>query len=279
MSTSITPYHEHSTRVLDASSAEAWELVGRKAQALASSTIVPPDYRNKPQNCLIAMDVAQRTGVPVLTVMQNLNVINNRPSWGSVFLIAAINSCGRFSPLRYRYQGEEGSDEWGCRAVAVDLKSNEELPGSLITIAMAKAEGWYQRNGSKWKTMPEQMLAYRAAAFWARRYAPEVAVGLQTSEEVEDMGPVHTVRAAELASVLDAPDIDEPPIDALRAQLSELMEWFPAFEGDLTKAQSRTFVTATQVYDDENASAQDIEEQINTLRALQAELQPQGALV
>jgi hypothetical protein len=51
---------------------------------------------------------------------------------------------------------------------------------------MAKAEGWYAKNGSKWQTMPEQMLRYRAASFFVRAYAPELSLGLATREEIED---------------------------------------------------------------------------------------------
>ena len=43
------------------------------------------------------------------------------------------------------------------------------------------------KNGSKWKTMPEQMLKYRAAAFFARTECPEVLMGFQTAEETEDV--------------------------------------------------------------------------------------------
>jgi hypothetical protein len=88
--------------------------------------------------------------------------------------------------MRFRWVGKEGSDEWGCRAFAVERESNLELVGALVTINMAKIEGWYGKSGSKWKTMPEQMLQYRAGAFWCRTYAPEIALGMHTSEEIQD---------------------------------------------------------------------------------------------
>jgi hypothetical protein len=53
---------------------------------------------------------------------------------------------------------------------------------------MAKAEGWIDKNGSKWKTMPEQMLMYRAATFFCRVFCPEVLAGVQTSDEITDIG-------------------------------------------------------------------------------------------
>lgn len=193
-----------STGVLDATTSEGWALVGRKAEALAGSTIVPEAYRGKPQNCLIAMDMAHRMGLPALTVMQNLHIVQGNPTWAAQFLIACINSCGRFSPVRFEFKSAEGSDDWGCRVVATSLEDDEVLPGEWITIAMAKAEGWYGRNGSKWKTMPGQMLRYRSAAFWARAYAPELAVGLHTADEAEDIGPSPAKRAAAIAQALDA---------------------------------------------------------------------------
>jgi predicted flap endonuclease-1-like 5' DNA nuclease len=121
-----------------------------------------------------------------MAVMQSMVPIHGKPTWSASFLIATVNSCGRFSPMRFRWVGKEGTDDWGCRAYAVEREGNLELVGALVTIAMAKAEGWYGKSGSKWKTMPEQMLQYRAAAFWCRAYAPEIALGMHTSEEVND---------------------------------------------------------------------------------------------
>ena len=51
-------------------------------------------------------------------------------------------------------------------------------------MAMAKSEGWL--SNPKWKSMPEQMLAYRAAAFFARVYCPEVLMGVSAEGEIED---------------------------------------------------------------------------------------------
>jgi hypothetical protein len=52
---------------------------------------------------------------------------------------------------------------------------------------MAKAEGWIDKTGSKWKTMPELMLKYRAAAFFGRLYAPEIMMGLYSADEIVDI--------------------------------------------------------------------------------------------
>lgn len=125
-------------------------------------------------------------GANPLMVCQNLYIVHGRPAWSAQFLIATLNQCGRFTSIRYEFQGEEGKDEWGCRAVATELATGEKLAGPLITIGLAKKEGWYGKNGSKWQSMPELMLRYRAASWFVRAYAPEIAMGLKTAEEVQD---------------------------------------------------------------------------------------------
>jgi hypothetical protein len=167
-------------------SAGNFEQAQRMAKALATSTLVPKEYQGNLPNVLIALELASRIGGSVFSVMQNIDIIHGRPSWRATFLIGTVNACGRFSPMRFRFEGKPGTDGYGCRAVAKDRETGEECVGALITIALAKAEGWSSKNGSKWKTMPEQMLMYRAAAFWTRVYSPELSLGMQTSDEVLD---------------------------------------------------------------------------------------------
>lgn len=179
----------------------------RIAKALASSSLVPKAYQgpNGVANCLVAMELASRTGASVLMVMQNLHVIQGRPSWSGTFLIASINSCGRFSPLRYEFKGDEAKPGWRCRAFARDLATGDILHGEWITWEMVNAEGWLTKAGSKWKTMPGQMIRYRAASFWARTYAPEISLGMHTADESEDMQPQRgqaTIATADLNAAL-----------------------------------------------------------------------------
>jgi hypothetical protein len=165
----------------------SWELIQRVAQAFSQSTLVPAQYQKNIANCIIALDMAQRLGASALQVMQNLYLVHNQPSWAAKFLIATFNQCGRFSSIRYEWQGTEGKDDWGCRAWAVEKRNGEKIVGPLITIALAKKEGWESKQGSKWKTIPELMLMYRAAAWLVKTYAPEISMGLSTVEEMEDI--------------------------------------------------------------------------------------------
>ncbi len=166
---------------------QGFELMQRVAKGFSQSTLVPKSYQGNLPNCMVALNLARRIGADPLMVMQNLDLIHGNPSWRSQFLIASVNTCGRFTPLTYQWSGTEGEDDWGCTAVATSKVTGEVLEGTTITIKMAKEEGWYHRQGSKWKTMPKQMLLYRAAAFWTRAYAPELSLGLLTQEESHDI--------------------------------------------------------------------------------------------
>ena len=140
---------------------QGFELMQRASKALAASTLVPTQFQNNMPNCLIALEMAQRIGASPLMVMQNLYIVYGRPAWSSKFLIASFNQCGRFSAVRFEWIGEKGKDTWGCRAWAMEKETQQRIEGPTITIALAKAEGWYEKSGSKWKTIPELMLMYR----------------------------------------------------------------------------------------------------------------------
>lgn len=177
-----------------------FETLQRMAKMYTTSTIVPDTYKNNIGNCVIAIDMAFRMNANPLMVMQNLYVVHGNPSFSSKFLIATINASGRFTPLRYEFAGKENTDSWKCRCYAYetsDKTHKEPLYGDWISIEMAKKEGWMGKSGSKWLTMPGQMLRYRAAAFWQRAYAPEISMGFITSEEAEDMADTPDEQMAE----------------------------------------------------------------------------------
>lgn len=174
---------------------QAFEDAQRIAKALASSTLIPPQFQGQQgfANCLVALEISHRLGLSPFLVMQHVHVIHGRPSFSSQFLIALVNGCGEFSPLRFELKGD--GDQQACRCTATDVKSGELLEGPWVSIAMAKKEGWAGKNGSKWATMPELMLRYRAAAFWQRLFASHLTLGFKTEEEVLDVEPVRVSEA------------------------------------------------------------------------------------
>jgi hypothetical protein len=189
-------------------SSSSWELAQRIGKAFAASSLVPQQYQGNVANCIVALEMANRMGAAPLMVMQNLYIVHGNPGWSSKFLIASFNKCGRFSAIRYQFN----ADRTACRAWSVEKETGERIEGPEVSMQMAKDEGWSGKSGSKWKTMPELMLMYRAAAFLIRAYAPEISMGLSTDDEIIDtveevrQGPsgIDAVRAV-LKTVAPAP--------------------------------------------------------------------------
>lgn len=166
---------------------ESFELLQRVAKAFSASSLVPQHFQGNLSNCMIALNLAERLKADALMVMQNLYIVNGKPGWSAKFLIATFNHCGRFSAIKYQFFGEEGKDSWGCRAYSTELSSGEKIVGPEITLKLAKDEGWAGKNGSKWKTMPQLMLMYRSAAWMINTAAPEISMGLPTTDELHDI--------------------------------------------------------------------------------------------
>ena len=204
-----------------------FDTMQRVCKLFASSELVPDMYKVSDKNpiekamanCMIAIEIAQRIGASPLMVMQNMVPIYGKPSWSSKFLVATVNTCGRFNPLQYRFteKGMLGMVDYtdyvwdnasrSKRAVTkqfdgkkvMDIESvayttakgsDKMLESSPVSIRLAIQEGWYTKNGSKWQTMTKQMLMYRAASFWTSAYAPELSMGMKTIEENQDIQDV-----------------------------------------------------------------------------------------
>nr|DAL53775.1 MAG TPA_asm: RecT protein [Caudoviricetes sp.] len=170
-------------------SAEGFELLQRQAKMFCGSSLVPQQFQGEQNfgNAIIALEMAQRMNASPLMVMQNLYIVYGNPGWSSKFLIATFNQCGRFEAIKYKETGKKGTDSQGIIAYTRENGSDEVIYGPEVTISIAKQEGWFDKKGSKWKTMPDQMLRYRAAAWLIRTTAPEISMGLQTSDEIIDV--------------------------------------------------------------------------------------------
>jgi hypothetical protein len=203
-----------------------FEVAQRMAKALSSTDLVPTAYKGNVANCLLALEVAQRTGASPMAVMQNLHIVQGRPTWSASFIIAAMNSCGRFTPMKFRVTGEGDARE--CVAYTTDVATGEEIEGPPVTIGMAKKEGWFGKTGSKWQTMPDLMLRYRAAAFFGRLYAPDILMGMHADDEVQD---VHGRTVKRMRVVNPAPTAIEK-INAKVAKVSTQSTKSPVSEQD-----------------------------------------------
>lgn len=197
------------------------------AACLSESTMVPQQYRGEANlgNCMIALDIAVRLGMPPLMVMQHLYVVYGNPSWSGQMVTALINGSGFLkNPLSFEFKSEAGKDEWGCRAVGVMNSTGKLIEGPWVDITMAKAEGWYDRKDkdtgkfvSKWRTIPDLMMRYRAATYFGRTVCPHVLIGLKTREEVEDVGPDLNLPDGPTIDVNTTPSIGGKPKAAVAA--------------------------------------------------------------
>lgn len=153
------------------------------AKALSASTLVPREYQGNESNCLIAIDMSQRFGASPFEVMRNLDVIQGRPSWKASALIGMINASNKFDmELQFEEVTDKDGKPFSCRCWTT--KQGRRVDGPIIDMNMAIAEKWVDKNGSKWKTMPQVMLRYRAASFFSRMNCPEISMGLYTSDEI-----------------------------------------------------------------------------------------------
>lgn len=166
-------------------SVQGFEHAQRVAKMLSVSSLIPEQYRGKIENVMIAMEMANRMGISPLMVMQNLYVVKGNPGWSGPFVIATINSSKRYrDDLKFEVSGEK--DDYGYTAYTFD-HDGKRIDGTKVDWKMVKGEGWLDKGGSKWKTMPEQMFRYRAAAFFGRVYTPDLLMGMQTVDEIIDV--------------------------------------------------------------------------------------------
>lgn len=168
-------------------SLQNFEHAQRVAKMISTSSLVPQAYQGKVENVMIAMEMANRMSISPLMVMQNLHIVKGNPGWSGTFVIAMINGSKRFdNDLEFEFSGE--GDEYGCTAFT--SKKGKRIDGTKINWKMVKGEGWLNKDGSKWKTMPDQMFRYRSAAFFGRAYTPDLLMGMQTAEEIIDVDSV-----------------------------------------------------------------------------------------
>ncbi len=165
----------------------------RFATWMSESDMVPETYQGEPGKCMIAYDYSLRLGVSYLMVMQHVYSVYGRPSMEAVLVTALVNKSGIFvDPLDYEVEGKDPYKEpFRVRAIAVRKSNNKKLEGPWISWTLVKAEGWHNKKGSKWPTMPDQMFHYRAASWFVNRHCPEVKMGMLTVDEAQEVGPKH----------------------------------------------------------------------------------------
>ena len=176
-----------------------FELEQRKAKAFVATDFFPAHLRKGDKEAtigaaIIVLDLAQRMNLGALEVAQSIYIIHGKPSFETKFLVARLNSSGL---LKGRLNTILSPDGQSAHCEAVDAQTGQLLRGTTITMDMARREGWLSKNGSKWQTMPELMMKYRAQSFFINEFFPEVKYGLKTSDEAEDTNEIKEMPKAE----------------------------------------------------------------------------------
>lgn len=179
---------------------------------LADSDMVPKDFKGKPGNCLVAIQWGMEIGLKPLQAMQNIAVINGRPSlWGDA-VIALVRS----SPLcEYIIEEDDG------RTATCKVKRRGE-PEQFRTFSMddAKSAGLLGKQGP-WTQYPKRMRQMRARAFAVRDVFPDVLKGLPVAEEIMDIPVEKHMGAAEVVQTAHPKELPTWPADRWAAGLDK----------------------------------------------------------
>ncbi len=188
---------------------EAWRL----AEILADSELVPKDFRGKPGNCLVAIQWGAEVNLGALQSVQNIAVINGRPSmWGDA-LIALVRS----SPLCESIIETDDGHTATCRV----KRRGEPEQVRTFSAEDAKQAGLQGKQGP-WQQYPKRMRQMRARAFALRDVFADVLKGIPMAEELQDtpaerhMGMVDEVKPDPAPS---APTLPAYAADAFAANL------------------------------------------------------------
>lgn len=157
----------------------------------AASTLVPQHLQGKTADCTILVEMAMRLNQNPLAFLQKCYIVHGKPGMEAQLVIALMNTSGLFKdPIDYEVEGDDPKDaKYRVRAFAVRKSTGKTLYGPWVDWPTVKAEGWLDKGGSKWKTMPALMFMYRAAAWFSRAHCPEATMGMAMVEELRDMEP------------------------------------------------------------------------------------------
>lgn len=214
---------------------DAFNHLWRVAKAFSMSGMVPAHFQNKPESCMVALMYAEQLGEHPMVMFQEVTVINGRPGTSARFAIARANKSGLLQgPISWQSKGADNNLQVTASAT---LRETGEVITATVTMKEATADGW-TRN-PKYKSIPEQMLRWRAATRLISLYMPEVLFGLGIREDaevrkatVQDVGSGgagvvadlnRQIAASSSAPVAEAePVVDEPsPVEA-QAEQQEL---------------------------------------------------------
>lgn len=154
------------------------------AQMAAKSQLVPRDYRGRPEDILLAVQLGSEVGLRPLQALQNIAVINGRPCvWGDA-LPALCKASSVYADLIETWEHEDDPER--LTAVCTAKRHGSTPVTACFSVQDAKRAGLWSKDGP-WRTYPRRMLQMRARSFALRDAFPDVLKGLITIEEAQDI--------------------------------------------------------------------------------------------
>jgi len=189
------------------------------AKMIADSDLAPKDYKGKPGNVLIAMQFGSEIGLKPLQSIQNIAVINGRPSlWGDA-MIGLVQSHPICEYIRERLDN-------GTAYCTVKRRDDDKEYTYEFSKEDAKLAGLLNKPGC-WSQYPERMLQMRARGFALRDKFSDVLKGIAMREEVEDyvidVTPEKnkSVAAEKLDQLLDAKKLPKVTFEDVYCMLTD----------------------------------------------------------
>ena len=154
------------------------------SEMFAKSDLVPDNYRNKPANIFLAVSAGASLGLAPFQAMQNIAVINGKPSiWGDA-LLAMVRNDKRCLSVKESIEGEGNARTATCSVSR--LAPNGETEVITASFSMNNAQKAGLLNRKPWQSYPDRMLQMRARGFALRDAFADVIGGLISGEEAED---------------------------------------------------------------------------------------------
>lgn len=198
--------------------AEAFDF----AQHLSKSSMVPAEYRGKPENILLAIQWGMEVGLAPLQAIQNIAVINGKPSVYGDALLAMVKGSPVCDDVIERFEGEGEQFAAVCEA-----RRRGKVPVlARFSAADAKKAGLWGKTGP-WTQYPRRMLQMRARGFALRDAFPDVLRGVITREEADDY-PVDIGKARDPIDITPKADLDSfaaaSGMETIDAETGEVVE-------------------------------------------------------
>jgi hypothetical protein len=234
-----------------------WEEIERFAEKAARSGMVPKDFIGKPDAICIAIQMGSELGLPPMQSLQNIAVVNGRPSiWGDA-MPALCRASGVVRSIREWSDGDGDNLMFYCEAIRKD--DPNPVLGKFSVLDAKRAGLWketprtkkrgrdgeYEIDSGPWYSYPRRMLQMRARGFALRDAFPDVLRGLISAEEAADI----PFEATGLTPRLEPPEpvrVQEPE----SPKKPTVESWLKALDVELVNAQTAAEVDEILARDD-----------------------------